>query len=468
MARISRTHRIDYPRRSKHRPREKKLVSVLQSRTSHSAYYTAGMADSPMTDLLINNGQKITARQWQLAISNEWLAPDQSAYASRQLFATNFTNATVQFFKDTICTPSDAKGVISQLSSTLKRCDELTFDGSPAAFAYLLWHQVDRYHRVTQALDRLFSYGRLPLAKSGRPVRVLEVGSGPAPASYAVGDYYAALAAWAESRSDDFRISSLTASHTLDRGKAWQRIVHGLSEELLTANDPASRNRFFGITYPEFEGFIPSRLHADARESMKRRLLNDEDDWPYDHSSYFSIDQQAAQSAPPSAYDLIIVSNFVTNDSMLVSLKAELENLADSLVPGGVLLTLSGSNRQYQELWKEYATWPKVRRLDHVLDEVIPAHRDPAVQLRVARSTIDLLVHLTALDPHELDIEILPNDIAKAMRGVLTDPPSSAVRHVTYPRFQLHAFSRGNRAIRPKERKKLDRRNLAKFQSNGS
>lgn len=419
------------------------------------------------TESSSNKGQKLTASQWERSVSHEWLATGQEAHAARQRYATDFTTATVRFFKEHITTPSEASAVSSQLKSTLERCDELTFDESPAAFAYLLWHQVDRYHRVTQALDRLFMRGLLPLAKLGRSLKVLEVGSGPAPASYAVIDYYASLAAWAKSRGEAFQISPQTEAHTVDRGRAWQQIVHGLSEQLLHTEDRQSvreggpsRNRFFGITYPEFADFSPAQLHIDAREKTRRKLLDENGIWQFEqYFGYLSVDQQAAKSAPPSAYDLIIVANFVTNASMMASFKAELDNLANSLVPGGVLLALSGRSKKYKNLWNEYAARPQVKRLDHVLDEVIQAHQDPDVQKRVARSTIDLLTYLNELDGQVLDCGELPNDVTEAMRVALAESPPLAVDPtLTYPSFQVHGFVRRDGALTSREQKRIAER----------
>lgn len=390
----------------------------------------------------------MTASQWERAVAPEWLDSGKEAYAARCRYAADFTSATLRFFKQHVATPGDANDVASFLKSTLERCDELTFDDPSAALAYLLWHQVDRYHRVTQALDRLFLRGLLPLAKSSRPLRVLEVGSGPAPASYAVIDYYAALAAWTKSRGERFQTSTLAEAHTLDRGGAWQRAVHGLSEQLLNTEDRQSvreggplRSRFFGITYHEFASFSPIQLHIDEREKVKRELINEDGYAPY--FDQLSVERQAARSAPPSAYDLIIVANFVTTPSMMAGLKTELENLANSLVPGGVLLTLSGDSKKYEDLWDEYAALPTVKRLDHLLDEVVQAHENPDIRGRVARSTMDLLAHINELDGPGLDIEQLPSDVAEAMRIALTSPPSlTDDPGITYPKFQLHGFVR--------------------------
>lgn len=116
----------------------------------------------------------------------------------------------------------------------------------------------------------------------------------------------------------------------------------------------------------------------------------------------------AANAAPPSAYDIIIVANFVTNDDMFQALRADLHSLARSLVPGGVLLTLSACGSKYQRLWDQFAELANEARLDHEVDQVLQAHDDPAVHTQVAGATISALRHLNSLAPDALGAAPIP------------------------------------------------------------
>ena len=406
------------------------------------------------------------------------LSERRSANSQSARLAAAFAQAVTGFFARAVGEEVDLAGrVVNQLGPTLSKCDELDFGELEQTLAYLLWHEVDRYHRVTQALDLLFEHGVLPIAKPDRDFRVLEVGSGPAPGSYATVHYFAALGEWTRRKSTGLLSSGSVEAHTLDRGPAWSRLVHQLSEELAalvrTERNPADGlpNVFYDVTYADLRGFNPRQLHNQSRDAYRQRLLEPswDDDRFVDFDTSFGVsDRQeadilSAQTAPPSAYDLIIVANFVTNDEMLQALKPDIQVLARSLVPGGVLLTLSAPGKKYKLLWDQFSEIARRARLDHEVDEVLSAHRDPAVHAQVAGATITALRHLDRLKPNTLGAALLPDTI-KAEVGAATslhagDPIETATtKFGPYPDFQVHAFKRGPRAITPKERRRISLR----------
>jgi hypothetical protein len=52
----------------------------------------------------------------------------------------------------------------------------------------------------------------------------------------------------------------------------------------------------------------------------------------------------------PSAYDLIVICNFLTNTSFTTEFKAEIRELSRSLTPGGILLVLVGTGGLYPQV----------------------------------------------------------------------------------------------------------------------
>jgi ribosomal protein RSM22 (predicted rRNA methylase) len=75
--------------------------------------------------------------------------------------------------------PSSLAEIAPRLPEVLQDCDRLTFDTDAEVRAYAALHLVDRYGRVLQVLEYLFTIGRLPLRHGG--IAALEVGAGPAP-----------------------------------------------------------------------------------------------------------------------------------------------------------------------------------------------------------------------------------------------------------------------------------------------
>jgi hypothetical protein len=369
-----------------------------------------------------------------------------------------FVEAVPRYFRWAIDTPELAEQVIERLVPTRKTCDALTFHREPEALAYLLWHEVDRYHRTMRALDRVFELGWLPLAKADRRLSLLEVGSGPAPAGFATVDYYASLAAWARTADPPYPISGHVLVHALDRGEYWPRLIHHLAETLPSTAERASIPRFFGVAYTDLSGFDPRRTHhvTKARIIADWEAARDAEGmeyWPLelDGGDPAVIERLAAESAPPSAYDLIIASNFLTTPDMLRALKDDLEILARSLVPGGVLLALSGATRMYKQMWADFANLPSVKRLDHVIQgDLMETHPDPRLRTRTQGATLDALRYLNEMVPNALEGHI-EDHYARRLHGLDVEP-------FDQPPFIMHAFKRGRRAMSSKEVRRMARR----------
>ncbi len=381
-------------------------IAAVEHRVPRSQY--AASVDVSVAQSNSARG-RLTARRWELSHAKQWLAQRRRQDSLSSHFAADFREAVARFFARSVYDEGRARRVIAQLGPTLSSCDELAFDHLSQALAYLVWHEVDRYHRVIQALDLLFERGVLPLAKPGRELRVLEVGSGPAPASYAAADYFAALGAWTHAQPGSFASSASVKAHTLDRAPAWTSLIHGLSEELLMVSravpgcayrPPASW--FFDVTYKDLQGFNPLQMHSQSRDTTRRSIVNlryDDDDvfWPsvrmgLDVFDDGEVERADVREAPYSAYDLIILANFVTNEDMLQALESDLQTLARSLVPGGVLLTMSACGGKYQGLSTRLSALAEDCRLDHEVNEVLQAHQDPAIHAQVAHATIEALL----------------------------------------------------------------------------
>lgn len=73
--------------------------------------------------------------------------------------------------------------------------DVTTFEKPFAVEAYAYVHLLERYRRTWATLKYLSRVAALPLGSRG--VRVLDIGTGPAPALYAIDDFYAAFSEFA-------------------------------------------------------------------------------------------------------------------------------------------------------------------------------------------------------------------------------------------------------------------------------
>jgi hypothetical protein len=216
------------------------------------------------------------AGTWEREHAETWLAWRASQASARQRQLVAVIQAVGAIVQQMLDDEPSARRVIQQLPATLSRCDRLDFSTPEQCVAYMIWHLADRYDRAIQVLDKLFSAGHLPLRQ--RRLSVLEVGAGPAPALYAVRDYYDDLITWLAGTSSNLHVSNVTDLHAMDRGPAWSRLLHQLSETLIGFLQPHSETTLpFETTYQELAGFSAKQQHTRAIEA-RARAIGDEFD----------------------------------------------------------------------------------------------------------------------------------------------------------------------------------------------
>src|SRR5262249_5147574 len=143
------------------------------------------------------------------------------------------------------------------------------------ALAYAGLHLLDRYGRVNQVLEYLFQIGRIPLRIHG--ARVLEVGAGPAPAVFAVRDFFLTLLRWPG--LGDVNVGPLAISDTLHRGRAWDPFLIDLSQTLVSirGDEPQAGSLTSGYSIHEFKGFDVSRRHHRSVMDRAARIFDEFD-----------------------------------------------------------------------------------------------------------------------------------------------------------------------------------------------
>jgi hypothetical protein len=316
------------------------------------------------------------------------------------------------------------------LPEVLKSCDSLSFSEPTEAVAYAGLHLLDRYGRVMQVLEHLLRIGRLPLRR--RQVTVLEVGSGPAPALYAALDFYAMLGQWPG--RNGVQVALVGVADSLERGTAWDWTLHYLSEQLILQrrHDPGKVALPFRREIQELAGYNPTGRYHAAVAQRARSILYEF----YSANEY--LDGRAALKMAygegvraPSAYDLVFLCNFLTQEEMTRQFKGELLALANTLTPGGVLIVMGGVGSQYPAIYESVrAIAAQARLLDISRQDAFDPNRSPQLE-RVRDSVVDLV----AAALRECDRETASSIEAKLPKDLVH--PSERFK---LPRYQVLAF----------------------------
>lgn len=220
--------------------------------------------------------------------------------------------------------------------------DVKTFERPLAAEAYAYVHFLERYRRTWRTLEYLCSVAALPLGING--VRVLDIGSGPAAALYAITDFYDALTDFAvEHGIPELKLPRPELA-CVEQSPAMVHFFHGFSEY-------SQRRGPFNPIETDF-----TDLRLPAKRAWYRRQNEVEGYWDGETEQYEEI------YCPGSAYAdaerlfrfrLVVLSNFLTLESDVERFESELRSLFEDLRPGGVVIVLGATGDSYQKIYEQ-------------------------------------------------------------------------------------------------------------------
>jgi len=197
------------------------------------------------------------------------------------------------------------------------------------------------------------------------------------------------------------------------------------------------------VTYDEFKSFSVRGEHLVRIERTTRQLIAEADSW----DEYLSDHEARAQAIrerayPPGSVDLILMCNFLTHNSMTKEFAREIEALAGSLTPGGVLVAIGSNGTNYNSIFNELARL--VTRKGQVLplplnSEPLVAHADELARGVVEGAILGCLRYLEAVAPGEF------SQIRNELHPEIRYPGS---QKLTFPLFRVAAFKKRGNSIK--------------------
>lgn len=247
-----------------------------------------------------------------------------------------------------------AQSTSAQLLNVLGSCDTITYDEEGAAEAYALLHFLDRYHRFQMTLDHLHARRAMPVRK--RVLDILDVGTGPGAAMFALSDFYADLlkadhAMPPRGGHPRFRIDYVERSQ---RFRSW---LHHFTE-------------YANASCPDGVPWYVPYHHG---------TFTDFNDLPLDEvRTFYDWDDDGAPNAQRITvrhrYDLVVLSNFLTSAEQVSKHAADLLRCARYLRNNGVLLIVGARDisPKYKAVYQaltdlfaqgNYGNWKYVAKL---------------------------------------------------------------------------------------------------------
>ncbi|MDD9985539.1 MAG: hypothetical protein OXQ31_04625 [Spirochaetaceae bacterium] len=271
----------------------------------------------------------------------KWLDETNSEHRLVDETASHLT----EYLIASIRTKDDARGFWDAIPAVRSECnDSDTYERPCAAEAYAYVHLLHRYCRTWSVLHHMTATNVLPLARHG--VRVLDVGTGPAPALYAIDDFYRVLRQFAHELGIQELYVADPTLNCIEKSSSMERFIHRFSE-------CCRRPGPFGATIGEF-------TDLDFRSERKSYFDNYryETYWDPDEQEYQQWDNSEIAAEDSNAlfrYRIVVFSNFLTMGNDVSRYETELRILFRDLRPGAVVIILGATGDHYQAIYSDLA-----------------------------------------------------------------------------------------------------------------
>lgn len=225
------------------------------------------------------------------------------------------------------------EGIAKETLNVVQNCNRLSFDDHGAAEAYVIMHFLDRFHRFQLIFDELGKMGLLQTRV--RRFDALDIGTGPGPSMYALSDFLLKKQI-DESEHEEERLSESFSIDYVEKSSGFRNWLHSFTEfaNLHCWSQIRWKVPYHFGAYNDF-----TKIMFDSLENVK----------------YISNSGTFGQSlrTVKRRYNLIVFSNFLTNEEMVEQYKEEILACARYLRHGGILLIVGArsSDSRYQKIY---------------------------------------------------------------------------------------------------------------------
>lgn len=306
--------------------------------------------------------------------------------------------------------------------AVLARCnDQSTYDMPMAAEAYAWLHFLDRYVRTWKALEQMVRDACLPLAARG--VAALDVGTGPGPAAFAVGDFYRALTEFGASIGEE-RLHQPATVTCVELSPAVNAFRNHFVEFLNSRLELA-------YAIDDFKSFDPS----EARVTYRAHLLDQEDYNEYTgyREPIYAPAAANDEAQPLHRYRLVVFSNFLTTLGTVQELEGQLVNVLVDLQPGSGVAVLGGSSGDYPGIYAFVDRLAAASGLTLCISDAVVAAKEVREQDIIFAATKRVYEHVCDLG---VTTDALPKEVREHFGGMVPRPPRSRLR--VYRKYRWH------------------------------
>lgn len=351
----------------------------------------------------------------------EWLMETNFEHRLFDRIANNLE----EFLISQIASETDAREFWDTIPFVREACNNpCTYEMPWAADAYAFSHFLMRYSRTWSILKHLTAEACLPLGSQG--VRVLDIGTGPAPVLHAVKDFYNTLDAFAQMSGIQELCIPPPELDSIENSQNMRRFMHHFAEH-------CGRGGPFGPTIDRFESLDFRAARSTYFEYHRYKggynaATGEDEDFD---DSYLT----ALESNSLFRYRLVVFSNFFTLASTVKTYKKELQALFNDLNAGTVVVTSGSRGKAYRKIYKKLGRVAHAAHLRHNewdTDE-LGSQIDSETLDRIKRAQNEVFLHLANL----------ANDPPLSQSGNLPDYSNLSTSRKIRRNFAAQIFRQG-------------------------
>jgi len=314
--------------------------------------------------------------------------------------------ATTHFVAPVTCTFFGER-----LRDVSRNCAKEIYNKEMVAAAYAYVHLLDRYKRFWDVLLCLLDKGLLPM--SARGIDVLDIGAGPAVASYAVIDMYKALHDFATEGNYTHLVTPPPRIHVIEPSDQMVHFFHNFSEIREQSKRSEPKAGPFGTIFPELVDFTEEREKKNPKKVGQLQKIVDPSSGSV--SWYINYEETTHELY---RYNFVIMSYFLTTMERTEELLKELESVFHTLRPGGIAVVVGDKDwKPIYELIEQQAEVAGVHRMNEVPDEISLSYTDVYAEDRRAFYTKiwrDYLTKYSNIDQEFAKSRELPRNLWNA------------------------------------------------------
>lgn len=213
--------------------------------------------------------------------------------------------------------------VAKNLWTAYNKCDEIDYEQYDLVLAYSILHFLDRYHRFTKSFLKLIDHKFLPL--SYREIEILDVGTGPGPALFAISDIYDSIVQFANATNNNALAKLKIKCDYVEQSNGFRHWLHHFTEFVNGSNKkgiywqvPYHHGTYNDFTNIEFN--IRNNFYDKTYVTKKR-------------------------------FNIVVFSNFLTQEHQIEAWENQIRNCFRFLRNKGKMIAIGAKNGKYEKIY---------------------------------------------------------------------------------------------------------------------